>query len=146
MVLTLTGRGPVALAAVLVVVAAATRGAAGPFMRWLPDTLAAPTPASAVLHAGVVASGVLVLLRHGSDVATSSDAALALAVAAVVLGGITCIVAEAVMTTRPDTKGQLAVAMTTLLVANEEQQEGPRFPGPLLIRTRCPDPSPNSSL
>jgi NADH:ubiquinone oxidoreductase subunit 5 (subunit L)/multisubunit Na+/H+ antiporter MnhA subunit len=107
-VLTLTGRGPVALAAVLVVVAAATRGAAGPFMRWLPDTLAAPTPASAVLHAGVVASGVLVLLRHGSDVATSSDAALALAVAAVVLGGITCIVAEAVMTTRPDTKGQLA--------------------------------------
>ena len=107
-VLTLTGRGPVALAAVLVVVAAATRGAAGPFMRWLPDTLAAPAPASAVLHAGVVASGVLVLLRHGSDVATSSDAALALAVAAVVLGGITCIVAEAVMTTRPDTKGQLA--------------------------------------
>ena len=23
---------------------------------------------------------------------------------------------------------------------------GPRFPGPLLIRTRCPDTSPNSSL
>jgi NADH:ubiquinone oxidoreductase subunit 5 (subunit L)/multisubunit Na+/H+ antiporter MnhA subunit len=107
-VLTLTGRGPVVLAAVLVVVAAATRGAAGPFLRWLPDTLAAPTPASAVLHAGVVASGVLVLLRHGSTVAASPDAALALALAAVVLGGVTCIVAEAVMTTRPDVKGQLA--------------------------------------
>ena len=24
--------------------------------------------------------------------------------------------------------------------------DGPRFPGPLLIRTRCPDTSPNSSL
>ena len=24
--------------------------------------------------------------------------------------------------------------------------EAPRFPGPLLIRTRCPDTSPNSSL
>ena len=23
---------------------------------------------------------------------------------------------------------------------------GPRFPGPLLIRTRCPDTSPNSTL
>ena len=26
------------------------------------------------------------------------------------------------------------------------RSEGPRFPGALLIRTRCPDPSPNSSL
>lgn len=107
-VLTVTGRGPAALAAVLLVTAAATRGAAGPFLRWLPDTLSAPTPSSAVLHAGVVASGVLVLLRHGDTVAGAPGAALALALSAVVVGGLTCIVAEAVMTTRPDVKGQLA--------------------------------------
>ena len=42
----------VALAAALVVVAALSRSAQIPFHRWLPATLAAPTPVSALLHAG----------------------------------------------------------------------------------------------
>jgi NADH:ubiquinone oxidoreductase subunit 5 (subunit L)/multisubunit Na+/H+ antiporter MnhA subunit len=45
------------LAAVLVVVAALSRSAQIPFHRWLPATLAAPTPVSALLHAGVVNAG-----------------------------------------------------------------------------------------
>jgi NADH:ubiquinone oxidoreductase subunit 5 (subunit L)/multisubunit Na+/H+ antiporter MnhA subunit len=107
-VATLTGVAPSWVAAIALVTAAASRGAAGPFARWLPDTLAAPTPSSALLHAGVVASGVLVVIRHGATIAPDTTGALTLAIAAVATGAITCIAAEAVMTTRPDVKGQLA--------------------------------------
>lgn len=106
--ITVTGVGSPVVAGLLLVVAVAARSASGPFARWLPDTLAAPTPTSALLHAGVVGSGAVVLIRHGSTVATTPSAGLALAIGAVVVGGITCVVAEAVMTTRPDVKGQLA--------------------------------------
>lgn len=39
------------------VIAAAVRCAQMPWHRWLPATLAAPTPVSAMLHAGVVNAG-----------------------------------------------------------------------------------------
>ena len=51
------------IAGILVVIAAAARSASGPFVRWLPDSLGAPTPASALLHAGVVNGGAIVLIR-----------------------------------------------------------------------------------
>jgi NADH:ubiquinone oxidoreductase subunit 5 (subunit L)/multisubunit Na+/H+ antiporter MnhA subunit len=96
--------GPTWLAGLLVVVAAASRSAAGPFLRWLPDSLGAPTPASALLHAGVVNGGAIVLI--GLAPVTTEIAVVA--AAAVLIGGLTCIFAEAVMLTRPDVKGQLA--------------------------------------
>ncbi|MDM1903686.1 proton-conducting transporter membrane subunit, partial [Mycobacteroides abscessus] len=56
--------GPVAVVtAVLIVVAALSRSAQIPFHRWLPATLAAPTPVSALLHAGVVNAGGILLIR-----------------------------------------------------------------------------------
>ena len=98
--------GPVALgiAGVLLVTAAAARSASGPFYRWLPDSLGAPTPSSALLHAGVVNGGALVLIR----LAPTTTQSLAGALAAVLVGGLTCVFAEAVMVTRPDVKGRLA--------------------------------------
>ena len=57
--------GPVvALAAALVVIAALSRSAQVPFHRWLPATLAAPTPVSALLHAGVVNAGGVLLIGN----------------------------------------------------------------------------------
>lgn len=96
--------GALAAAGVLLVIAAASRSASGPFMRWLPDSLGAPTPSSALLHAGVVNGGALVLIKLSPAVAGTRPAAIF----AVVLGGISCVVAEAVMLTRPDVKGRLA--------------------------------------
>jgi NADH:ubiquinone oxidoreductase subunit 5 (subunit L)/multisubunit Na+/H+ antiporter MnhA subunit len=98
--------GPLALgvAGVLLVVAAASRSASGPFFRWLPDSLGAPTPSSALLHAGVVNGGALMLIK----LAPATAETLPGAVAALAIGGVTCVFAEAVMLTRPDVKGRLA--------------------------------------
>ena len=98
--------GPLALGAagVLLVVAAASRSASGPFFRWLPDSLGAPTPSSALLHAGVVNGGALLLIKLAPATAGTFPGA----VAAVAVGGVTCVFAEAVMLTRPDVKGRLA--------------------------------------
>jgi NADH:ubiquinone oxidoreductase subunit 5 (subunit L)/multisubunit Na+/H+ antiporter MnhA subunit len=98
------GTGALALAGVLVVIAAAARSASGPFYRWLPDSLGAPTPSSALLHAGVVNGGAIVLIK----LAPATTESWVAAVAAVAIGGLTCIFAEAVMLTRPDVKGRLA--------------------------------------
>lgn len=46
-----------AVVACLLVVAAMGRSAQAPLQRWLPATLAAPTPVSALLHAGLVNAG-----------------------------------------------------------------------------------------
>jgi NAD(P)H-quinone oxidoreductase subunit 5 len=104
MALLVTEVGPVWLAGLLIVIAAASRSASGPFLRWLPDSLGAPTPASALLHAGVVNGGAIVLIKLAP---VSTELAL-VAAAAVLIGGLTCVFAEAVMLTRPDVKGQLA--------------------------------------
>lgn len=94
----------ISVAGVLLVVAAAARAATAPFHRWLPDTLSAPTPSSALLHAGVVNGGAIVLIKL-APATTGSWPAAALAL---VLGGASCVFAEAVMLTRPDVKGRLA--------------------------------------
>jgi NAD(P)H-quinone oxidoreductase subunit 5 len=98
--------GPLALgvAGVLAVVAAASRSASGPFFRWLPDSLGAPTPSSALLHAGVVNGGALLLIKLAPATAETLPAAMV----ALVIGGASCAFAEAVMLTRPDVKGRLA--------------------------------------
>ncbi|HEX2578605.1 MAG TPA: proton-conducting transporter membrane subunit, partial [Aquihabitans sp.] len=89
--------GVLAVAAgMALVVAAAARSAGVPFHRWLPASTAAPTPASALLHAGVVNAGAIVLIKL-APVTTASLPAAALAVA---LGGVSCIAAEAIMLTR----------------------------------------------
>jgi NAD(P)H-quinone oxidoreductase subunit 5 len=85
------------------VVAGVGRSALVPLHGWLPSTLAAPTPVSALLHAGVI-NGAGVLLIRFSPVFASSVSALALAFA---VGVVTALFATAVMLVRTDVKGAL---------------------------------------
>ena len=96
--------GPLAsVAAVLVVIAALSRSAQIPFHRWLPATLAAPTPVSALLHAGVVNGGGILLVRlsplSGSELAAGL---------VIVAGAATMAYGAIIMAVKPDIKGALA--------------------------------------
>ena len=72
---TVAGVSTLTVVAVLLVVAGVARSALIPIHRWLPSTLAAPTPVSALLHAGVVNGAGVLLIRfapiygclHGRD-------------------------------------------------------------------------------
>lgn len=92
--------------AVLFVVAALARGAQLPLPAWLPGTLAAPTPTSALLHAGVVNAGAVLLIRTFDLFAAAPVAAWALALAC----GATILVAAGAGLARPDAKGALALS------------------------------------
>jgi len=94
----------VPVVAVLVVVAALARSAQLPLPHWLPATLAAPTPVSALLHAGVVNAGGLLLIRL-SPLLGEVRLATHLAFAA---GAATAVAGSAAMVVRPDVKGALA--------------------------------------
>ncbi len=89
--------------AVLLVIAGLSRSAIIPFHRWLPATLAGPTPTSALLHAGVV-NGAGVLLVRFAPVFGASVTATHVAFA---LGVTTTLIATAVMLIRADVKGNL---------------------------------------
>lgn len=93
----------VTLLAVLLVAAAASRSAQVPFHRWLPATLAAPTPVSALLHAGVVNAGAILLLRTGALFGASSVAMHV----AFAIGAASTVYATVLMLTKPDIKGAL---------------------------------------
>lgn len=92
------------IVAVLLLVAACARSVQVPFHGWLPATLASPTPVSALLHAGVVNAGAILLFTL-APLFTASTVATHLAV---LIGGITAVVGTATMLTRPDIKGALA--------------------------------------
>lgn len=96
------------LLACLVVVAALSRSAQIPFHRWLPATLAAPTPVSALLHAGVVNAGGILLIKT-SFVFASSALATHIAFFA---GAATAVYGTALMLSKPDVKGALAQSTT----------------------------------
>lgn len=91
-------------AAVLVVLAVALRSAQLPFHGWLIQVMEAPTPVSALLHAGVVNIGGFVLIRLAPWMAHATAAQLML----VVIGIFTAVVAALVMTTRVSVKVGLA--------------------------------------
>lgn len=96
--------GVLPLIGVLVVVAAASRSAQVPFQRWLPATLAAPTPVSALLHAGVVNAGGVLLIRL-APLSSASRLAMGLAFG---IGAVTAVYGTALMLAKPDVKGALA--------------------------------------
>ncbi len=96
--------GVVEPVAVLLVIAALARCAQLPLHRWLPATIAAPTPVSALLHAGLVNAGGILLVRLGPVIGAAEVAGyllLAAGTAGALYGG-------AVMLTRADVKGALA--------------------------------------
>lgn len=94
------GAGIVAL---LLVVSALGRSAQVPFHRWLPATLSAPTPVSALLHAGVVNAGAILLIRFSPLIAPVAAAMLLIFLA----GAATLVYATAVRLVKPDIKGRL---------------------------------------
>lgn len=92
------------VAAVLVVVAVALKSAQLPFHGWLTQVMEAPTPVSALLHAGVVNIGGFVLIRLAPWMAHAELAQLLL----VVIGLVSAVIAALVMTTRVSVKVGLA--------------------------------------
>lgn len=96
--------GPVAvIAAVLIVIAALSRSAQIPFHRWLPTTLSAPTPVSALLHAGVVNAGGILVIRLSPLPSPALAAGLL-----VTAGAASMTYGAAIMLVKPDIKGALA--------------------------------------
>ncbi len=92
------------IAAALVVVAVALRSAQLPFHGWLIQVMEAPTPVSALLHAGVANLGGFVLIRLAPWMAHARAAQLLL----VLIGLGSAVIAALVMTTRVSVKVALA--------------------------------------
>ncbi len=92
------------VATVLLVFGVILKSAQLPFHGWMLQVMEAPTPVSALLHAGVVNIGGFVMIRLSPLMVNASIAQGML----VGVGLFTTIVASLVMTTRPAIKGVLA--------------------------------------
>ena len=92
------------VAAVLVVIAVVLKSAQLPFHGWLTQVMEAPTPVSALLHAGIVNIGGFLMIRL-SPLMVHAPLAQSLLV---VVGLVTTILAALVMTTRVSVKVALA--------------------------------------
>ncbi|MBX9690267.1 MAG: hypothetical protein K2X27_26375 [Candidatus Obscuribacterales bacterium] len=93
----------VSIITLLILLAAMTKSAQFPFHSWLPNTMDAPTPVSAFMHAGIVNAGGFLINRlaplYGSSPLTLH--------VAFVLGLLTAIIGTAIMLTRTDLKTKL---------------------------------------
>lgn len=97
--------GPVVPTAVLcLALAAIITSAQFPLHGWLSEVMEAPTPVSALLHAGVINAGGFLLIRF-ADVMLLSPAVLA---GLVMIGGFTALFGGLVMLTQPAVKTSLA--------------------------------------
>ena len=99
------GLSPLAMAGVaLLVLAAALKTATFPLHGWLTEVMEAPTPVSALLHAGIINAGGFLLIRMAEAVQASPGAMAAL----VMLGGLTALFGALVMLTQGAVKTALA--------------------------------------
>ena len=99
------GLPPAALAGViLVALAAMLKCAAFPLHGWLTEVMEAPTPVSALLHAGIVNAGGVLLITLSGVVQESAGVMAALAMA----GGLTALFGGVVMLTQSAVKTALA--------------------------------------
>ncbi|MCZ8369749.1 MAG: proton-conducting transporter membrane subunit [Porphyrobacter sp.] len=92
------------LAVAAIVAAAALKTAAFPLHGWLTEVMEAPTPVSALLHAGIINSGGVLLITAAGLVQQSAGAMAAL----VMIGGFTALFGAAVMLTQSAIKTALA--------------------------------------
>ncbi|MES2815190.1 MAG: proton-conducting transporter membrane subunit [Pseudomonadota bacterium] len=92
------------LAVALLVLAAALKTAAFPLHGWLTEVMEAPTPVSALLHAGIINSGGVLLITLSGLVQHSVGAIAAL----VMIGGFTALFGGLVMLTQSAVKTALA--------------------------------------
>lgn len=91
-------------AAAMFALAAALKSAQFPTHGWLTEVMEAPTPVSALLHAGVINGGGFLLIRF-ADVMLSAPGVLAVLA---MLGGFTALFGALVMLTQPAVKTSLA--------------------------------------
>jgi NAD(P)H-quinone oxidoreductase subunit 5 len=92
------------VAAALLVLAAVFKTAAFPVHGWLTEVMEAPTPVSALLHAGIINAGGVLLIRM-AEVMQASPGAMA---TLVMLGGLTAVFGAGVMLTQSAVKTALA--------------------------------------
>lgn len=92
------------LAIAFLVLASVLKTAAFPLHGWLTEVMEAPTPVSALLHAGVINSGGVILIATAGLVQTSAGAMGTL----VLIGGFTALFGATVMLTQSAVKTALA--------------------------------------
>ena len=92
------------VAALGLALAAILKSAQLPFHGWLTEVMEAPTPVSALLHAGVINAGGFLLIRF-ADVMLTAPLVLA---GLLMIGGLTALVGGLVMLTQPAVKTSLA--------------------------------------
>ena len=92
------------VAAVFLAFAALLKSAQFPSHGWLTEVMEAPTPVSALLHAGVINAGGFLLIRF-ADVLIGAPGVLA---ALAIIGGFTALFGAIVMLTQPAVKTSLA--------------------------------------
>ncbi|MEJ5211926.1 MAG: NADH-quinone oxidoreductase subunit L [Burkholderiales bacterium] len=95
-------------AALLIVVSAALKSAQFPLHGWLIQVMEAPTPVSALLHAGIVNAGAFLVLRMSPILSHAGAALILLAI----IGLITLALASLVMLTQTSIKVSLAWSTT----------------------------------
>lgn len=98
------GSGLVLAAAALLALAAVLKSAQFPTHGWLTEVMEAPTPVSALLHAGVINAGGFLLIRFADAMLSAPGVLAALAI----LGGFTALFGALVMLTQPAVKTSLA--------------------------------------
>lgn len=96
--------GLAVLAVALLALAALLKSAQFPTHGWLTEVMEAPTPVSALLHAGVINAGGFLLIRFADVMLTAPGVLAALAM----LGGFTALFGALVMLTQPAVKTSLA--------------------------------------
>jgi NAD(P)H-quinone oxidoreductase subunit 5 len=97
------GGAPLFLAAGALVLAAMVQSALVPFHTWLLSSMTAPTPASALMHAGFVNAGGVLLARFAPVVGVDPGVMLVL----LVVGAASALLGKLLKSVQPDVKRQL---------------------------------------
>ena len=88
----------------LIIFGAILKSAQFPFHTWLPDTMGAPTPVSALMHAGIINGGGYLVVRMSPVLVHTPGALHVLAI----VGAITAVYASMVMLSQTSVKRALA--------------------------------------
>jgi NAD(P)H-quinone oxidoreductase subunit 5 len=99
---------PLLVAAGALLLAAMVQSALVPFHTWLLSSMTAPTPASALMHAGFVNAGGILLLRFAPVVTVEPTVMLAIAVA----GAASALLGKLLKTVQTDVKRRLGCSTT----------------------------------